>query len=224
MKSKIYGFIVFLILIFIGYILKRKNIWRLNRRVDFTIEYSNNFVELLNHVSEENYFDNEKYMWLTEKVDTMQRELGKIGIIGHYFDPLKGLKIENYELLINFLPEIRNYMRELNNSIMMERFDKSANLCVDMFLRHKGKLEEQIKKENTMIFNPFSCLAEAVKNIISLPFNILYWFGIIPEKALYRIESSSLLKVVNAIIILIGFVSSIFTIILGWEEFLNIFQ
>ncbi len=224
MKSKIYGFVVFFILISIGYILKRKNIWRLNRSVNFTIEYNNNFVELLKYIYEKNYFDNEKYMWLTEKVDMMQRELGKIGIIGHYFDPLKGLKIENYELLINFLPETRSYMRELNSSIMMERFDKSANLCVDMFLRHKGKLEEQINKENMMLFNPFSCLAEAVRYVIALPFNILYWFGIIPEKVLYRIESSSLLKVVNAIIILIGFVSSIFTILLGWKEFLNILQ
>lgn len=221
MNSKMFIVVMLLLLILVGFILKRMELSKLIKRLNVTLEYNKTFVELMNDIFVEKRFDNEKYMWLTEKVNSMQRELGASGLIYHYTDPLKGFTAREYQLLINFLPEIRGYMRQFDNSIMIERFDTSARLCTDMFIRHEGDLKEIIEKEGKQLFNPFSCLAEAVRYVIAMPFNILYWFGILPEGMLYRIKYSWLLKFINAIIILIGFIGSIITIVLGWDGFLE---
>lgn len=222
MKITIYIIAAIILLVLIGFILKRQKISNLLKRFDFTLEYYNNYVELLNGVFQGNRLDINIYSWLTERVNAMQRELGANGIVLHYSDPLKGFRVKEYQLLINFLPEISGYMREYGNSIMMERFDTSARWCRDMFIRHQGDLKEMIEKENKLLFNPFSCLAEAIKYIVVLPFSILFWFGILPEWIFYRIKYSWLLKVINAVVILIGVVGSAMTIILGWDDFLNI--
>ncbi|WP_372999779.1 hypothetical protein [Lutispora sp.] len=222
MSNTILTIILALLLIIFGYILKRMNIQKLIKRCDFTMQYNNCFVGLLNEALNNHRFDNEKYAWLIERVHAMQQELGATGVIYHYTDPLKGFTVREYQLLINFLPEVRGYIREMNNSIMMERFDTSARICADMFIRHKGDLSDLINKETKLLINPFSCLAEAVRYIIALPLSVLYWFGIISEGMFYRVKYSRLLKFINSIIIILGFISSIVTIVLGYEGFLKL--
>lgn len=210
---------VFVLLISFGFILKRQNISKLIKRFNSTLEYYNKFVELLNEVFQSKRINQEIYIWLTERVNAMQRELGSTGVINHYSDPLKGFAVKEYQLLINFLPEMSGYIREYDNFIMMERFDSCVRWCTDMFIRHQGDLKEIIEKENKLLSNPFSCLAEAIRYIVALPFSILFWLGILSERMLYRIKFSWFLRFINAVVILIGLTGSIITIVLGWDGF-----
>lgn len=222
MGIKLYFFIGLLFLIILGFILKRKNILKLIERLNYTDEYCEKFVQLLNDVYLYRRIDNEKYIWLTERVNSMQSELGDTGIVHHYSDPLKGFSVKRYQLLINFLPEISSYIREFDSFIMKERFDTSAQWCRDMFIRHAGELKELIEKENKLLFNPFSCIAEAIKYIVAFPFSVLYWFGLLSESMFYKIKHSLLLKLINALVIIIGLIGSIFTIALGWDGFIEL--
>ncbi|MDR3667717.1 MAG: hypothetical protein P4L35_12810 [Ignavibacteriaceae bacterium] len=212
-------FVAFVLLILMGFILKRQKISKVVSRFKYTLDYYKNFVELLNEVFQSKRINQEKYIWLTEKVNAMQRELGDSGIMHYYSDPLQGFTAKEYQLLINFLPEISSYIHEFDNSIMLERFNSSARWCTDMFIRHQGDLKEMIENENKILYNPLSCFAEAIRCIVALPFSILYWLGILSEGMLYRIKHSWFLKFVNAIVILIGLIGSIITISLGWDGF-----
>lgn len=213
--------LVLFLLILIGFVLKRLNITKLMDRLKFTVEYNNSLVELLNEFVQSKRINHQKYLWLTERVNSMQRELGDTGVIHHYSDPLKGFTVREYQLLINFLPEISGYIHEFDNSIMMRRFNDSAQWCTDMFVRHQGDLNEAIEKENKQLLNPFSCFAEGIRYIVSLPFKILYWLGILSESTLYRIKNSWFLRFVNTVVILISLIGSIMTIVLGWEGFIK---
>ena len=71
----------------------------------------------------------------------MQYELGSDGVYAYVQDNLKGYRTNNYQLLVNFLPETRNVLSNFNNSIMMARYNQEAQDCDDMFIRHLGTLE-----------------------------------------------------------------------------------
>lgn len=90
-----------------------------------------------------------------------------------------------------------------------------------MFIRHLGTLRnfEQNKRKN--MFNPFSCFSDGIKFIVSLPILLLNWFGFISDENTRKVKHSWLIKFLNFIFTLIGFISAIMTIIMGWDDFLH---
>jgi len=206
----------------LGFLLKCIELNHLSRQIDFTINYRNKFIDLLNGCLEHGYINNDLYTELTEQVVEMQKELGDDGVYSYMVDPLKGISSRNHQALINFLPEVRMIGQWRDNSIMMMRFSNSAQTCDDMFMRHMGQLKNRMEQERKHLFNPFLCLADGIRWILWLPANILFWCGFISERVNYKLRVNWILKLLAFLVTIIGLVGSVFTIVIGWEQFSQI--
>lgn len=209
---------IVLILIAIGFVSKFLQLKNYKDRIDFCVDYQEKFIDLINTYTSSNHLDNALYGELTEKATRMQRELGPDGLID-MIDNLKGIKVSNYQALLNFLPEIRNFLFWQDNSIMQQRFMSSAYTCDDMFTRHIGQLNDLWEKERKYLFNPFSCFADGIRWLLWLPSNVLLWCGFISEDTSIKLQFNFLIKALTFVITIIGLVSSVVTIVIGWDQF-----
>ncbi|MDY3618457.1 hypothetical protein [Agathobaculum sp.] len=209
---------IIIVLIGIGFVLKLLQLKNYKVRIDFCVDYQEKFIDLINTYTSSYRVDNALYNELTGKAVRMQRELGPDGLID-MIDNLKGIKVSNYQALLNFLPEIRDFSFWQDNSVMQQRFMSSAQTCDDMFTRHVGQLNDLWEQERRHLFNPFSCFADGIRWILWLPSNILLWCGFITEATGRKLQYNWLVKALTFIITIIGLVSSIVTIIIGWEQF-----
>lgn len=209
---------IILMLIVIGFISKLLQLKVYKERIDFCIDYKEKFTDLINAYTCSHHLDNALYSELTEKAARMQRELGPDGLID-MIDNLKGIKVRDYQALVNFLPELRNFIFWQDNSIMQQRFMSSAYTCDDMFTRHIGQLNHLWEQERKYLFNPFSCFASGIRWILWLPSNILIWCGFISEDMGTKLQFNWAIKVLTFVITIIGLLSSVITIVIGWDQF-----
>ena len=163
------------------------------------------------------------YIDCIRNVNAIQEELGDDGVLAEFVDPLKNVCGKDYQLLVNNLPEMKFFSEQFDNSIIRQRLQQLFDLCDDAMIKHLGALERQIEDESKKLWNPFSCFSKGVRWLIGLPLDILYWMGIISEHKNSAIQSKTAFKWLGHIVSLVGFISSIMGIILGWEEFLSLF-
>ena len=95
-------------------------------------------------------------------------------------------------------------------------------LCEDALKRHIGNLERAMELEKKNLYNPITCLGEGIRWIVYLPVDILNWLGILSANRGEKIKANIIFRVISNVIVFIGLISSIFTIILGWDDFLLI--
>jgi len=91
-------------------------------------------------------------------------------------------------------------------------------------VRHAGRLKESIKSSRKNKYNPFKCFVEGVQYVIWLPTNIFLWIGIISVGLAYKLKHNFLIRIITALIAVAGLLSSIITIIVGWEESIEFLQ
>ncbi|MFQ7291695.1 MAG: hypothetical protein ACLRQ0_05545 [Monoglobales bacterium] len=212
------------IIVIIGFVYKKVELAHNNERLNFTRDYRNKFITYVNSIVSNHTFDQKLYYELTSDVNKMQYELGADGVYAHLTDNLKGYSVKNYQLLINFLPETRNILNDINNIIMQNRYMQSIQSCDDMFIRHIGtldQLDEQIRKN---LYNPFSNFAQGIRFFVSLPWLILNWFGFISIETKRKITGNFIIKLLNFLVTIVGFASNIIAIFVGWEPFLLIIK
>lgn len=218
MYYRIIPILVTLAVIIIGFIARVINAGDISARREFTIRFQNTFIELANSFFKTGRMSDELYSKCIHDVDAIQAELGYDGIIAGYVDRLHGIKGQNYQLFVNIIPEIREAESLSGNSIMMERVSQLIGTCNDALQRHVGNLDRELEAERKGLFNPFICFREGVRFIIGLPVLILYWSGIVSTRAISAARISSVFKFISSVITLIGLISSIITILLGWKE------
>lgn len=212
------------IIVIIGFVYKKVELAHNNERLNFTRDYRNKFITYVNSIVSNHTFDQKIYYELTSDVNKMQYELCADGVYAHLTDNLKGYSVKNYQLLINFLPETRNILNDINNIIMQNRYMQSIQSCDDMFIRHIGtlnQLDEQIRKN---LYNPFSNFAQGIRFFVSLPWLILNWFGFISIETKRKITGNFIIKLLNFLVTIVGFASNIIAIFVGWEPFLLIIK
>lgn len=209
-------------IIILGFIMKYIELNNIIKRGEYTNNYRIKFIELIDGIMSQSCFNQQLYYELTEDVKSMQDELGSDGIFAYVADNIRGFSTSNYQLLVNFLPELRNAINERDNWIIMNRINQSAQYCDDMFIRHLGTLKETESSIRKNLFNPFSCFSDAIKFIVSLPILLLNWFGVISDKTTRRAKHNWIIKILNIIVTLIGFIGGIMSIVMGWSEFWQI--
>lgn len=212
------------IIVIIGFVYKEVELAHNNERLNFTRDYRNKFITYVNSIVSNHTFDQKLYYELTSDVNKMQYELGADGVYAHLTDNLKGYSVKNYQLLINFLPETRNILNDIDNIIMQNRYMQSIQSCDDMFIRHIGtlnQLDEQIRKN---LYNPFSNFAQGIRFFVFLPWLILNWFGFISIETKRKITGNFIIKLLNFLVTIVGFASNIIAIFVGWEPFLLIIK
>ena len=218
MEYRVIPVLVTIVVVIIGFFYKIHHIKLYVKRREFTILFHENFSEMVNNFIEKNRIQNDTYAKCIHDVDAIQLELGDDGVMAEYVDHLNGVIGRNYQLFMNIIPELRNaeYMRD--NSIAMERVEQLVGYCDDALYRHVGNLDRMLENERKGIFNPFVCFGEGIHFMIDFPINVLYWCGILNTNSTIRVQRSWIFKVFGKAITLIGLISSIITIILGWND------
>ena len=214
--------IITLIVIASGHILFRLSIRELKKRIDFIVLFNNNFIELAESYLKKGYIDSntENYDFCIANVDKVQNELGRDGVV-HMSDNLKGVSVSNYGLFSNIFIEMRQSSSLMFNSIMRERMSSLFGTCADMLRKHIGNLDYEIELISNKLYNPFACFAKTIQWILDLPTRVLVSFGIITGNRQSKIRDSIIYKIINLVINILGVVSAIMTIVLGWDDFLK---
>lgn len=223
LSSRWFPLIVVLIVVFIGHFFTRFTLFRYKQKYIVTDEFRDKFVDLVNYYTEHYRVNQEMYAECIQQVNTIQEELGEDGIIAMFSDPLKKIQGQNFQLLVNVMPDMKLFERHLDSSIIRERMQHLFELCDDALLKHLGFLQRQIENEKRTMWNPFICFGKGTRWFVGLPFDILYWCGIISAPRKDAIYKSRGFTFVENFITLIGLVSSIMGIVLGWDEFINLF-
>lgn len=219
--DKLIPILIFASIVALGFIMKCIELSDIAQRIKFTQDYRDKFITLVNGIFSNHNFNQQLYYELTLDINSMQYELGSDGIYVYATDNLKGVRASNYQLLINFLSELRNALNEQDNSIMMARYNQSIQDCDDMFIRHLGTLQSSDKLIRKHLFNPLSCFSDGMKFIVSLPVLVLNWFGFISDNTARKAKHNWFIKSLSLVASLVGFTSSIMSIIMGWSEFLE---
>lgn len=185
----------------------------LHNRLAFCEEYAHKFSEFCSAVGKGN-FDSDGYIWLTSNVGKIQDELGSDGIVYHYRPPFANYVYTRYQLLVNTLPQIRTGQADRD----------TIAACQDSLIRHFGYLNRIDETYINRVRNPLMWLREGITFIITFPIRLAYWFGLFQYSFLIKIGNSFFIRLISFIVSVIGLVSSIVTILLGWENFLKLLK
>lgn len=177
------------------------------------IVFSNRYFQTYDRYTRTGEFDVDLYVWLTMNVSKIQNHVGSFGFM-YYKPPYQNYMINQYAIIINTIPKFRNGQ--------VEKFDAGA--VDDCLLKHIGNLEENIKNYSHHIKNPIIWFREGFKVVLSIPFYVLGWFGIISNRKLTSIRESLIYKVISGLVALVTLISSIVTIIVGYDQTLAFIQ
>lgn len=214
--------VVVLGLAVIGQIIKRKRIAAYNKRAEFTVDFNNKFFDFANEAFTTKRMNSEKYNAVIKDVDKIQEELGMDGVLNGFVDPLKGIQGSNYQLFMNIMPEIRTALSNIGYSPMEERINQLMGLCEDSLRRHIGNLERTIEQEKKGLWNPVTCVGECIRWIVGLPVDILQWAGLYNSNRNRRIKASAIFRILSNLGVIVGLISSIVSVMLGWDEVVTI--
>lgn len=192
---------------------------RIYQSYSFVREYLRKFYEF----STSQDFDDENYVWLTKNVYSIQAELGDFGVAS-YKPAFENYYIRNYQIFLNILPEIRR--ARTSSSVFSSGLESTAlrenvMICAEALTRYSGVLENRGETITRSLRNPLVWFREGIGVILLFPIFILEWFGILSISVTNRIAYSFIFRIISGIFALIGFLSAIMSIVLGWHEFLE---
>ena len=204
-------------LVITGFIANVINIRTCSNNYNFLVEYRDKFSKFISDLLNKNKYSNKDYEWLMYNSDKVQIILGDAGIIS--YKDISGY-YPNYQIVINFMNEVMS----LFSKGLIGTESEKITWCHNAFLRKMGIYDEYIKKEIKRTFNPLYDLTSGIKVILGIPLDILYSIGLISSKNLTKIKDNVLFKILGGIISLLTFLSTIMSIVLGWNDFVNLIK
>ena len=161
--------------------------------------------------------DHGAYGWLVHRSNKMQKQLGRSGIYASYRPPYANFQYSNYPIILNMLPDLRN---ALNDAVLLNNLAHQYSMALqDTLVRHLGSLHDLDEVNDTALHNPVIWLREGVRVITAFPLSLLGWLGAMSETTIAHITSSRIFKAISAFAALVGFVSAVIGVVLGWEQF-----
>jgi len=210
--------IVFIIILSIGIYNVLKQYFTLSKKIKFAETYLDKFVQLCNSYDENIYninqspiYDRELYIWLTLNVEKITSKMGKMSET-HFFSG--GLEVPKYSLILNTLPKFRDRT--------LDQFH--INSSQDSLLRFIGVQIEKMEYASKDIWNPIIWFRQGVREIVSSPFTLLHFFGLIKSPTMISIKNSGFMKIITAIFSIIAAISGIVTIITGYAPSIKFFK
>ena len=212
-----------IILLIIGFIKILFSITTIIDRINYQVEYQTKYREYIDTLFSEKE-DIELYQWLTINIPRMQSEMGSYGAIPTLIEG--NYKYTNLQVLSNLIPYIRSQSYEIFSdlipqSFMQRNLSEKVRLIDDALLRYHGYLLEKERLLKQKLKNPFSWLKEGVQTFVTFPISLMYWTGLIKYTWYLRISDNFFVKLLNFIVIIIGLVSSIITIVTGYDPFIG---
>jgi hypothetical protein len=187
-------------------------------RCEEKLSFVNTFLNKFNIYIKSYGTDFESYSYMIKNSNQMQSQLGRQGLmtVQQPFD--RGI-INNYTLILTGLGQIKTY---LSQPVLRSQALQLAGYVNDALLRNAGDYEKKIHDIISSMKNPIILYKTGWGKILSVPFMIFLMFGIITERIFDAFVGNRIFKVITGIIALIGFVSGIMTIVLGYNQFLEI--
>jgi len=153
-------------------------------------------------------FNSEIYDWLNYHAGEVQREIGDYGLPA-YRPPFENYIVKNYPVIVNTLSELHKGKAHEDMILFVD----------DSLIRYLGDMEKGLHEIFIMTFNPFLWIRYGMQSVIVFPFNFLYWFGILDKKTVFAIKSNPIVKLTSFITAGVGFISTIMSVVVGWEQF-----
>lgn len=213
----LYLILIVVALIIIGFISNVINIRSCSNNYDFLVEYRNKFSKFISDLLNRSKYSNNDYEWLISNSDKVQIVLGDSGIIS--YKDITGY-YSNYQVVINFMNEVMT----LYSKGLIETESEKITWCHNAFLRKMGIYDEYRKNEIKKSFNPLYNLSSGIKVVLGIPLDILCGVGLISSTNLMRIKGNIIFKILGGIISLLTFLSTIMSIILGWNDFIDLMK
>ena len=210
-------------LLIIGFVSLRYRLFTIQQKIDFSGEYRKKFLLYCN--SDGN--DQEAYTWLILKSNRMQDEMGSQGIYSSFSPPGGRYTYKNYPIVLNMLPELRHYIEENRQSmgtIFASTVNSYARMIDEALLRYLGSLEQRFSEATSSLKNPFIWFRAGVEQFLATPLIFLVWVGLMGSAAVWKVRGSHLFKILAGSVTIIGFISGLITIILGWNETVSLVQ
>jgi hypothetical protein len=198
---------------------------RFLRRLEFAFDYRKKLNALMEELGATRKTNFALYAELTEKVTKMHLDLGDSGEI-FVLDRRWNIAIPRYQVLPEFLRKVRTAEQWFfeDDTIELRRFYEEAQSCDDMLIRYVGSLKDVIDAIRKQRFNMLRCFAAGVRHLVWFLPNLLDWFGIISTSMANKLKYNFVAKALTAIIALVGFLGSVVTVILGWEQTIEFLQ
>lgn len=212
--------IAIIILIIIGFIKQLYNINKFSNDYDNVKKYFEIFVEVTNKIIKNKDLDNNLYFELVKRSEEIQLLIGHYGIIDL---EERGRMYTNYPLVLNAMPKLKDL---IDSAHSWEHKDiiEELNMLQNGFLRYFNNLEIILNKNKKKIFNPFICMKEGIKQILSLPIKTLFWIGLINENSKNKIENGAFIKILTGVVELFTLLSTIMSIFIDWNTFIEIIK
>ncbi|MBI3809356.1 MAG: hypothetical protein HY284_02715 [Nitrospirae bacterium] len=211
---------LFLLLLVVGFVRVVRRVRGIRGKKEFASEFLGRFREYFSSGGK----DYEAYSWLVHRSPKMQTDLGSVGIMALYRPPFAQYGYRNYPIILNMLPELRREFADdflTHHSSLPNEYGAAIQ---ETLVRYLGVLDDEAVQQQLELRNPLVWLREGVRFMLLLPVLTLSWVGLISAQAVGRVSTNLLFKIVAGIVTLIGVVSGIMGIILGWEDFLKILK
>ncbi|WP_424765706.1 hypothetical protein [Paenibacillus sp. sgz302251] len=172
----------------------------------------------------DNNENHEVYLWLVGNSAKMQREIGGYGIMSHMIDG--NFQYRNFQIILNLIPRIREIHRETSGGyglrfeyLQLEKFIAMIGECL---IRYDTELNYTIGNLTKELTNPFVWLRKGIQSIVTFPIIFFHWTGVIQYSSYSKLSDNFFVKFISSSIVIIGFISSIITIVTGFNPFVDI--
>jgi hypothetical protein len=125
------------------------------------------------------------------------------------------MPVNHYSIIRDGIPQLHNYFTTGLNS----QANQMANYISGTLYSKIGSYENELFLYKRSIKNPVKLFLTGIQQVVLIPIYIFSWVGLFGNKTINKIRQSFIVKMFSGILALIGIISSIMTIILGWDDF-----
>ncbi|QEP42993.1 hypothetical protein D5085_07595 [Ectothiorhodospiraceae bacterium BW-2] len=195
---------------------------RKRNKITEHISFSENFLQLLKQYWNSGGRDNEAYSQLLHDSHKMQNIMGGLGVFVHYQPPYRNYMMKNYPVILNMLPELRQTLDD--EFLSAQLASNYMNAMQETLIRYMGYLDNQLETNKQELVNPIKWFRNGIREVLSLPIQLLDWLDIINHQKAATAITSKLFKIIAGVVALISFFSAIVTIVTGWKPFIGLVQ
>lgn len=213
----------FIFVLIIGFLKVRSQLVQIYKSLNFVEEFRAKFIDYCNSCG--NY--SEAYTWITLNSPKMQREIGVYGVYQSFKPPASDYMVSNYQIIMNMIPELRRFIdmdNESMGSLFASTIDGYIKAIDEALLRYLGVLNEKEEAAKKCLVNPLIWLRSGVEEILALPLIFFAWFGLIAFTTVRSLQDNYIFRVLSFITTMIGLIAAIMTIIMGWNDFILLFE
>ena len=215
--DRIIAVTIVIILLIVGLVRLFRRVKHVGEKIKSANEFYNKFSLYLKSQGE----DSEIYAWLIQKSPKIQSEMGAYGYLDSFRPPYANYVIRNYQIIVNIIPEIRRELQDDSYLRNVQALNEYGALVQESLLRHLGVLSDKQEIEKQRLKNPIIWLSEGVSWVLLFPISVLSWVGLIGETIVRKITLNPLFKMIAGILTILGGFSTLMTIVVGWDSFIN---